>query len=135
VPEAPAAAAPLEVPDAAAPSVEGTAAEEPPPAAGTPSAATPPAVAPPDGASSALATIGEFLAALLDSLAAPPNEADGGTAAPIALSLKLRVFQSVTLTLAATELAPARLEQSSGVPLLADTLDALAARDTVSTRA
>lgn len=132
--EPPAAAAPLETP-AAAPAAEPAPTVEPPSTAEAAPADEPaPAAEPQDTSSRALATIGEFLAALLDSLAAP-SEADGTAEPSLALSLKLRVFQSVALTLAATELAPVEPEPSTGLPLLADTLDALASRDTLSTHA
>lgn len=79
----------------------------------------------PPGFAGALATIAEFLAYLRDSLAEPlpAGERDG---ASIALSLKLKIFHSVALTLAATQ-APASDDPASGVPLLGETLDALAA--------
>jgi hypothetical protein len=81
-----------------------------------------------NAASAALATISQFLSQLLDSLAQPLPAEDHGTALSIELSLKLRVFQSVALTLAATQLPNSDAAQS-GVPLLADTLDALAAHE------
>lgn len=80
-----------------------------------------------DLTSAALDTIAKFIAHLLDSLAEPPPAADGDAPA-IALSLKLRVFKSVALTLATTQVS-APDEPASGVPLLADTLDALAAHE------
>ena len=80
-----------------------------------------------DSTSSALDTIAKFLAHLLDALAEPAPAVDGD-APSIALSLKLRVFKSVALTLAATQVA-APEEPASGVPLLGETLDALAAHE------
>jgi hypothetical protein len=61
---------------------------------------------------------------LLDSLAAPLPTQDGKDALSIALSLKLRVFQSVVVALEASERPAA---EQPAVPLLSDTLDALAA--------
>jgi hypothetical protein len=137
---APAPAEPATAPPAAAPSppVAEPAAAMPttaaPAAAATPASSEPapvpadpptaPAVVPHDVASRTLATIGDFLAALLDSLAAPLPTQDGDDAPSVALSLKLRVFQSVVVALEATERPAA---ERPAVPLLSDTLDALAA--------
>jgi len=91
------------------------------------SADAPMSAAPRDSTLAVLDTIAKFIAHLLDSLTEPPPAADAD-APSIALSLKLRVFKAVTLTLAATQVS-APEEPASGVPLLADTLDALAAHE------
>jgi hypothetical protein len=111
-------------PAAAALATPEPAAATPPPVAESPTMPVPSA----NAASAALATISQFLSQLLDSLAQPLPAEDHGTALSIELSLKLRVFQSVALTLAATQLPNSDAAQS-GVPLLADTLDALAAHE------
>lgn len=90
------------------------------------SAEAPVPAATPNSTTAVLDTIGKFLAHLLDSLAHPP--AGGDDTPSMALSLKLRVFKAVTLTLAATQVS-APDERTSGMPLLADTLDALAAHE------
>lgn len=130
-PSAPAAAAP------AAPSAAAGEAADPPAAPEDAAPADEPAIEEPlppttslpasSFASAALTTIAAFLAHLLDTLAAPEAPEHDG-APSVHLELKLRVFHSVALTLAATQVA-APENAASGMPLLNDTLDALAAHE------
>ncbi len=89
-----------------------------------PAPATP---APNSVAGNALATIGDFLHQLLAVLGTQTVPSDGGTQAPLSLSLKLRIF-AATVTHLTITLPPAK-EGSDGktAPLVGDTLDALAA--------
>jgi hypothetical protein len=109
-------------------------ASEPVEAPGSEAPATPPAsdpVAPSrDVASQALAAIADFVAQLLESLTEAPVAEDGASAASIELSLKVRIFQSIVLNVAPTQAPESPSEGAAdGLPLVADTLDALAAAE------
>jgi len=75
-----------------------------------------------------LATIADFLSQLLETFESPVSEQEGETStASVGLSLKLKIFESVLLTVAASEAATA--ETSDGLPaLVPETLDALASQ-------
>jgi hypothetical protein len=75
-----------------------------------------------------LATIADFLSQLLETFESPVSEQDGeAPTASIGLSLKLKVFASVLLTMAASEAA--NLGTSDDLPaLVPETLDALASQ-------
>jgi hypothetical protein len=114
--------APPATPEEPAP-MDTPAAEDAPVTVPTPTA--PPATV----AVNALATIAEFIRDLLEVLAAPPADGEGTTAASVDMSLRLRIFQSVVRNVAAVDRpAPGDTDSAAGAPLVADTLDALAAR-------
>jgi hypothetical protein len=74
----------------------------------------------------ALEIVRGFLSQLMEKLAAPAPTADG-PAAPMDLSLKLKIFQSLVTTV--TNKTPASNDASTTLPaLVPDTLDALAAQ-------
>jgi hypothetical protein len=137
VPDPAATEAPVEAAETAAPAA-GTSDEAAPPAADAAPAASP-APAPTSVAGSVLATIGDFLHQLLAALGAPAESTDGATQASLSLSLKLRLFAVAVVNVAAAVPAePAATDNTdtpastdngdrSAAPLLADTLDALAA--------
>jgi hypothetical protein len=97
------------------------------------------APAPTSVAGSVLGTIGDFLHQLLAALGAPAESTDGATQVSLSLSLKLRLFAVAVVNVAAAVPAepvatdntdtPASTDNgdTSAAPLLADTLDALAA--------
>jgi hypothetical protein len=106
------------------------AATETPPTTPTPPAAEEPATpaptsAQPNVAGMALSLIADFLEGLLDTLAATPA-ADEGGAASLDVSLRLHIYRATLVQVAATQ-SPSEPEATSGVPLAAETLDALAA--------
>jgi hypothetical protein len=74
-----------------------------------------------------LATIADFLSQLLETFESPVSEKGETSTASIGLSLKLKIFESVLLTVAASEAATA--ETSDDLPaLVPETLDALASQ-------
>ncbi len=99
----------------------------PPPAADTAPAEAP---APSSVTGDVLATIAGFLQQLLATLGAPAEPSDGGPQASLSLSLKLRLFAVAVVNVTATTPAAAAAtdgNDASAAPLVADTLDALAA--------
>jgi hypothetical protein len=109
VTDAPTPEAPVSVPDATVPTTDAASA------------------APTSVAGDVLATIGSFLHQLLDALGAPAESNDAPTQVSLSLSLKLRLFASAVVNVAAAEPAASDGSGPAAAPLVADTLDALAA--------
>lgn len=94
-----------------------------------------PAAAPPAVATQVLATIADFLAQLLDALAAPPAVEDTPASVSLDLSLKLRIYRAVLVDLSAARPADGD-PAAQALPVVGETLDALAAaQQPVDTRA
>jgi hypothetical protein len=106
--------------------------DDAPPAATPPAAAEEPATptptsAQPNVADMALSLIADFLEGLLDTLAAAPaGDAAEGGAASLDVSLRLHIYRATLVEVSASQ-SPSEPAATSGVPLAAETLDALAA--------
>ena len=105
-------AAPAEAPQVPAPTEE--------PATPTPTNAQP------NVAGMALSLIADFLEGLLDTLAATTPGDNGAGAASVDMSLRLHIYRAALVEVATSQPAT-EPEATSGVPLAAETLDALAA--------
>jgi hypothetical protein len=116
-------AAPVDEPSAAADTPPSTAAVEAAATDSAPAAPTPPSSV----TGNVLATIGSFLHQLLDALGTPAEEPDATSQASLDVSLKLRLFASVVVNIAAPASTPSTGDAATTAPLVADTLDALAA--------
>jgi hypothetical protein len=116
-------AAPAPAPETA-PLAQTAPPETPPPRDATePTPAARPALPALDLATGALATIADFLDRLLEVFDAAPADSSAGS---IDLSLKLKIFQSAVFHLSVSQPAAAA-DSTSALPLVTETLDALAA--------
>jgi hypothetical protein len=114
----------------ASPAAQGASSTDAAPSAAPTDASQAPAAAAPTPSSATgdvLSTIAGFLHQLLDTLGAGTATTDSGSQASISLSLKLRIFAAAVVSL--SNAAPTASDGTARktVPLVGDTLDALAA--------